>query len=1222
VGAVDWALQILLQIAAALDAAHAKGLVHRDVKPANVLIDPGAGAGGRDHVYLTDFGLARPAIGASPLTKAGEIYGTIDYMPPEQLSGGVVDARSDIYAFGCLAYECFTGAPPFRRDTMLATAAAQMHEEPTPPSRVRPELPSALDAELARGLAKEKANRPRTAFDLVEAVSVALLGPSVTGGPPADSGPIGGARQSRKNVTVAVVQVDVEASEDPDPELLRAVESRVEEETRAAFRLRNAMVEATLEGAILAVLGVPELHEDDARRAVEAAFEARDKILGLAAEFDTPVSLAFRCGISTGTVVVDEPVTRASTMSGPVVPTASRIRAAGSPGDVLIDAATYRLARSAVSAEPLEPSPVANTLVYRVHEPRTGSLAPTELAPFVGRSRELAMLRQALEHAIADRACHVFTILGPAGVGKSRLLSAFVDEAREQAGVIRGRCLSYGRGITYWPLVEMVREAAGITDGDSRDRALERVSEVLGEEEDRTLAERVGGLIGLAESVGSPQEAFAAVRRFFEVQARRRPIVLVFEDLHWAEPALLDLIEHVADLTSDAPLLIVCPAREELVEARPGWGGGRFNTTSILLEPLDETESTELVTLLMNRAPLPPAVQAKLTLAAGGNPLFVEQLVRALIDEGLVVEGPAGGWVVTGDVTGLSIPPTIQALLAARLDRLGAPEREPLGCGAVEGLLFHAGSVRTLLESDGDGAVEPEFASLTRKGLIRHTASEFAGEEAFRFRHQLIRDAAYEAVRKEDRAKFHARFADWLRARVGARAFEYDEILGSHLEAAFGYRSELGHVTEADRELAAAAAGLLGAAGRRALARSDVPAAANLLSRARELVLDGVEERLDLGVALSDALIELGQLERAGEVLDETIAAAGGAGDSGREARARVLRSFLRGHRDDPVGWTEEALGEAQAAIAVFRQEGDAFGLARAYELVAEAQWGEHAYAEAEAALENGLEAARAAGDTREEAKILAWLPAAYFWGPTPVDEAVNRCRGVLELARDDRAVTARCQLLLAGLQGMRGEFDPARELFAESRATLEELGMAQSVASGTHVSGMVEMLAGEWATAEREYRAGFGFFEAAGDTGYLVVSASFLARAVYEQGRLAEAEELTRLVERTAASDDDATRADWAGTRAKILAARGEIDAAEALAREAVSVYARTGELRDHADALADLAEVLHRAGQDVAASRMLVEAVDLYARKGVLPSISRARARLEELSTERGRG
>ncbi len=902
---LEWALPILSQIAAALDAAHAKGLVHRDVKPANILIDPGAGPGGRDHAYLTDFGLARPALGASGLTKAGEIYGTIDYMPPEQLSGGVVDARSDIYAFSCLAYACLTGAPPFRRDTMLATAAAQMHEAPTPPSLLRPDLPVALDEPLTRGLAKDKASRYRSAFELVEAVSAAIGASSadmLSAVHHVEPGLAVAARESRKTVTIAVLEVEVERADDLDPELLRTIEARVAEETRSVFRLRDAMVEPMLEGPMLAVLGVPELHEDDALRAVDAAVELREAVRRLGGEFETPsaLNLVFRCGIGTGTVVVDDGAPRGAAMSGQVLGVASRIRSAGASGDILIDDATHRLVHGSVSAEPYDPSPVPNATVFRVLDVHPKPPSSAELGPFVGRSRELAMLRQALSHVIADRACHVLTILGPAGVGKSRLLGEFLDESGAQANVVTGRCLSYGRGITYWPLAEMVRQAAGISEDDTQERALQRIAEIFDVEDGPTLAERVGGLLGLADAVGSPQEAFSAVRRFFEAQARRRPIVLVFEDVHWAEPALLDLIEHVADLSNDAPMLVVCPAREEFLETRPGWGGGRPNATSILLEPLDEMESADLVRHLLSQTAIPAMVQARVSQAAGGNPLFVEELVRMLIDERLIARGAAGQWTVAGDLTSLAIPPTIQALLAARLGRLEVSERDLLGCGSVEGAVFHAGSVGELLGADGD--LQVRLGSLARKGLIRPTASEFAGEEAFRFRHQLIRDAAYETVRKQDRATFHARFAAWLQARAGARATEYDEILGYHLEAAFGYRRELARLEESDRQIARSAAGFLGSAGRRALARSDMPAAANLLSRARELVLDDDSSRLDLGVALSDALIEVGQLPRAEQVLDETIAEAAKAGDRVRGARSRVLRSFLRGHRDDPVG--------------------------------------------------------------------------------------------------------------------------------------------------------------------------------------------------------------------------------------------------------------------------------------------------------------------------------
>lgn len=1024
------------------------------------------------------------------------------------------------------------------------------------------------------------------------------------------SAPIPPSRRRTVTVLSGESMVRDAAGAELDPEVLPAVQGRCFDALMDAIRRHDGQPFLSADGTVLGVFGIPQSHEDDALRAVRAADEARGTLRDLARDLvQQGVIAEYRLGIRTGGVVAG-PVRHDVPVTGETVNMASRIAAAGSVGDILIDADTFRLVQASVSVERREPATVPHTILYRLLEVRNAAPIRNDLASFVGRSRELDMLKQALSRATADRACQVFTILGSAGTGKSRLVAEFLEAA--DVSVIKGRCLSYGRGITYWPLSEMMRDAAGIVEEDDQARALGKLAAIISREDGEVAAGRIGGLIGLSEATASPQEAFAAVRKVFETLARRRRLVLVFEDIHWAEQALLDLIEHLVDRCQDAPMLLICLAREELLETRPGWGGGRMNATTILLEPLDQRESADLVRRLLGHAVVPPTVEARVSKAAGGNPLFVEELVRMLIDDGAIRELPSGEWEVSGDLSSLTIPPTIQALLAARLDRLDPSARELLECASVEGTVFHVGAVRELVEVGRD--LESGLSSLTRRALIRSSAPEFTGEEAFSFRHQLIRDAAYESLRKQDRASLHRRFAGWLGAHAGPRVSEYDEILGYHLETAVRYREELGLLDDGDRQDALAAADHLASAGHHALARSDMRAAANLLSRARDLHTEDLPRRLDWAVALSDALIELGQLERAEEVLDATIERAAAAGDRRREARARVLRSFLRGHREDPVGWTDEALHEAEQAIEVFGAENDPYGLARAYQLVAEARWGDHAYEEAQEALELGLEAARAAGDPREEAKILAWLPAALFWGPAHVDEAIARCEEVLRIAQGDRSVEARCQLLLAGLHGMRGDFAQARSIMAQSRGALEELGMAQSVASLTHVSGMVEMLAGDWQAAEREYRSGFEFFRDSGDTGYLVVSAAFLARALYEQGRLEEAEDLTQLVEQTSASDDPATKADWAGTRAKILARRGELAEALKLAEEAVAVYERTHEIRDHADALMDLADVLRQGGGEPEGRRALTEAARLYERKGVAPSLARARTLLAE--------
>ncbi len=422
-------------------------------------------------------------------------------------------------------------------------------------------------------------------------------------------------------------------------------------------------------------------------------------------------------------------------------------------------------------------------------------------SPMVGRGKELEMLERALERAVTERTSHQFTLLGSAGVGKSRLVGEFLDGRVGTATVLRGRCLSYGEGITFFPLAEVIHHAADILEGELPAAARSKLEALLaGSADGERIASLVGGLFGWCPP-GATEDAFWAVRKILEHLARERPVVVVFDDIHWAEPTMLDLIEHLADWTRDAAVLLVCLARPELLEIRSGWGGGKMNATSILLEPLPGDEASLLVDNLLGRADIPPTARARILDAAEGNPLFVEEMLAMLIDDGLL-RFEEGGWRSVEDLANVTVPPTIHLLLAARLDRLDAEERAVIERGAVEGKVFHTGAVTTLSPDSARPNVRSRLLALARKELIRPDRAEFAGEDAFRFRHLLIRDAAYQAMPKEQRAELHERFAEWLVRAAAERIAEYEEILGYHLEQAYRYRTELGTADERTRALA------------------------------------------------------------------------------------------------------------------------------------------------------------------------------------------------------------------------------------------------------------------------------------------------------------------------------------------------------------------------------------------------------------------------------------
>ena len=582
----------------------------------------------------------------------------------------------------------------------------------------------------------------------------------------------------RKTVTVLFADVvsSTALGEQLDPEALRRVMSRYFEAARGAVERHGGTVEKFIGDAVMAVFGIPTLHEDDALRAVRAAAELRGSLgaLNEHLERDSGVTLELRIGLNTGEVVAGR---GESLVTGDAVNVAKRFEEAAGAGEILVGEPTHRLVRDAVEAEAVEPLALkgkgAVVAAFRIDSVKEGvpERARRLDSPMVGRDREQHLLEQGYERAVGERACHLFTVLGAAGVGKSRLVEEFLDEIAESATVARGRCLPYGEGITFWPLLEIVRQLHG------EDVVSGIAAQLAGDENAGLIAERVAAALGLSDGAGTGEETFWAARKLFEAHAHERPLVVVFDDVQWGEPTFLDLVEHITDWSRDAPILVVCMGRPELLDKRPGWGGGKFNATSVLLEPLSEDDSTQLIVNLLGRAELAPAVRARVAQAAEGNPLFVEEMLGMLIDDGLL-ERSNGSWVATGDLGKVSVPPTIQALLAARLDGLAPEERSIAERASVEGKIFHRGAVRELSPAEAREDLGRHLQALVRKELVRPDRAAFPGEDAFRFRHLLIRDAAYEAMPKELRATLHERFAGWLEASVGERVAEYEEVLG------------------------------------------------------------------------------------------------------------------------------------------------------------------------------------------------------------------------------------------------------------------------------------------------------------------------------------------------------------------------------------------------------------------------------------------------------------
>jgi class 3 adenylate cyclase/tetratricopeptide (TPR) repeat protein len=1013
---------------------------------------------------------------------------------------------------------------------------------------------------------------------------------------------------TRKTVTVLFCDItdSTPLGERLDPEALRHVMGRYFEEMRAVVERHGGVVEKFIGDAVMAVFGIPQLHEDDALRAVRAATEMREALASLNDELrqERGIELGVRTGIDTGEVVAGDGTGGQALVTGPAVVLAQRLESAAKPGEILIGETTHRLVREAGVVEPLPPLEVKGrseqVAAFRLLAVVAGvGPFPRRFgAQLVGRKQELAALERTFEHVVEERRCRLVTVIGTPGVGKSRLAAELVSTLEGTARAIVGRCLPYGDGITYWPLTEAVKQAADITLVLSPGEASARVAALVDSEDDgRRIAELVAGAIGLAEAEGSNEEVSWAFRRLLEALARLKPLVVLFEDVHWAEPTFLDLVEHVAEHARE-PILLLCLARPELLEGRPNWGGDE----SIALEPLEQEEGARLVENLLGQS----EVARRIAEAGEGNPLFLEETVAMLVDEG-ALRRQNGGWIADQLGT-IVVPPTIQALLAARLDRLSAGESAAIERAAVIGAVFH---LSALQELSGDSELRTHLAALTAKQLLQRAPSSFGDDEAFRFRHILIREAAYQRLPKATRADLHERYAAWLRRAVGERTVEFEEIIGYHLEQAFRHREQLGPVTERDHDLASQAGDLLGAAGRRAFGRDDMPAAINLLDRAVALLSDQHPVRLELIRELSSAFWAVGELARAETLLDGLLEAASAAGDRRIEWYALLERAGRRSMTDPDA--TEEDLSEvAQEAIRVFEELGDDLGLARAWRRLSWAPRDRGRFATSQDAIERSLRHARRAKSGQEEARSADSLCTVLLLGPAPATEAIRRCEELAEQAVGNPLMEASVFISLGGLKAMQGEFDDARELSGRSGAIYEELGLRLPLIGWTEVAGWIELVAGDAPAAEALFRRGYELLPEAAHTAFGAFQAGLLAEALLARGREDEAERLARESEAGAATDDIAAQLRWRMIRAELDARTNEAEGAVAVASEAVELAAGTDALNMHADALLALAEAFRAAGRDDDAAASIRHAIDLYGQKQNLVGADRARLQL----------
>jgi class 3 adenylate cyclase/predicted ATPase len=1027
---------------------------------------------------------------------------------------------------------------------------------------------------------------------------------------------------TRKTVTVVFCDLvgSTPLAERLDPESVRAVMTRFFRQMRAALERHGGTVEKYIGDAVMAVFGVPLLHEDDAFRAVRAAQAMREELDALNVDLQGRfgVQVRTRIGVNTGEVVVGDAAAGQALVVGNTVNVAARLEQAAATGEILLGPATYALVRDRVIAEPTAPlelkGKAGSVVAYRLYSVGPG---PDELGSrpdplLVGRDGELEVLGSMFDLAIAERSCVLVTILGAAGIGKSRLAREFVSTMKPDALVLRARCLPYGDGITFGPVADLVKQVSGVVDDDGRSDARSKIDAAMAGCSDATLvAERVSDVTGVADATGGLQETFWAIRRFLEWVGRDRPLVVILDDLQWAEPTFLDLVEYLAGWSRDVAMLLLCLARSELLDNRPTWGRGVANASVLPLGPLDDRESERLVSELLGGPHLGERAFDRIAESAGGNPLFLEEMLRMFDDDGLLRQ-EEGRWVATTDLGDVRIPESIHALLGARLDRLSEEERLVIRSAAVAGRVFWWGAVEELVAEPVRAHVGSALQTLVRKDLIRPEPSTLTGEDAFRFHHILIQEAAYRGTPKEVRAEVHEAFAVWLEGIAGDRFVELEEVIGHHYEQAFRYRSELAPVAERERALATRAGLRLAPPGIRAFERRDIPAAADLLGRATQLLPSEHPERRPALLALGEVLAEAGDLGAAQAALEEAELVATEADDAATAANAAILRLFLL-EMTDPKQ-TVDVVAEAERLIATLDSLGNDLGLARAWRLMGNLHWNHARYAAADEALAHAIEHARRAGAKREEADALGKYTGSGVYGPAPVEEIERRCDELLKMTvgsgYEAPALTA-----LAWVRAMQDRFGEARDLVRRSRAIYEDLGLRLRSTYVAESAGWIEMLAGDAVAAEQELRVSLVALAEMGEQGGQSTVAAALAHALIEQGRLDEAEEMVSASELAGAEDDVSTYVLGQSARARILAAQGRHEEAERVARDAVGRAEETDDLNMRGDTLRDLGQVLSEAGEREGAVFAVERALRLYEAKGNSVAVTAARRWLGEL-------
>ena len=993
-----------------------------------------------------------------------------------------------------------------------------------------------------------------------------------------------GAPLARRPVTVVCILLRMasDAGMALDPETYEVVNEESVSSLTAVLERYGGKLAITADERLIGVFGAASVHEDDALRAVRASLETRrvltSEMVDLLRRYGA--SLTYRFGVATGEALVGGSVPLGS--AGNVSAQAVMLAEAAEPGQILISGQTQELAAAAIETESAGP----DRFILQSAQAAVRPLALRLDVPLVGRDEELRQLAAACAVASQEQVTTLVTVIGEAGIGKTRLVYEIERQHGHEMTVLTGRCLPYGEGITFWPLREVIRQASGGHDSPDKIKAL------LDGQPD---AAEVAARLSLALGPGNQgrldgAEIFWAARRLLETLARSRPLLVVFEDLHWAESTFLDLVESLAVQPGRSPVVLVCVARPELLEQRPAWAAGTERALSIELTPLAEGSAAALVDSLTGDQGLPPSTRARLLETAAGNPLYLEQLAASLSEQ-------AGSeiWPV--------LPPTIQALLGARLQRLGPGASSVLARAAIVGKDFGVRQVRELLPPEARGPLSRNLQTLVAKGLVQHGPPDRRPGEEYSFRHILIQEAAYRTIPKSLRAELHHRFADWLEYVLWDPATERPEILGYHLEQSVRYLRELRPAEAHSSPLPRRAAGHLETAGHAAHDRGDELAAVNLLTRAAALLPPDDPALARLYTSLGTALTEVGQLEQATATLDQAQAIAAVNGDEGQRAYARI-QALLLGLKLAPKMAAAEIVQSLPELRNEFGRDPDEVGLCQTLQLEAAVHWIHGRSAAAEEAWRRAAEYARTANDRGQLTEILGWLASAALYGPTSALEGIRSCEDYLDEVGNHPRGQAVILYHMAGLYAMQDQFETAHATLSRAKSYLDILGPTMTAAV-TQPAAFIAMLRGDPATAETHLRFAYESLGLMGEKGNLGTAAALLARAIAAQGgeRYDEANQLIAISQEAAAGEDLITEIIGQGLSARMLADGGRHAEATGLASSAVALAAQTDLLSQHADALLDLAHVLAASGRFPEAQAAATEALDLYQRKGNMP-------------------